>query len=105
MWIGLAIGLLIGGAQLAKAFPRRHEPEPANNRLKLPLMSFLALACAGIAALGIAAVLSIVLAAVCAVEVGFVLAGRNPWWMQSPLDKRAERRYASGQPRDLDPSP
>jgi hypothetical protein len=105
MWIGLVIGLMGGGAQLVKSFARRGEPEPPNNRLKLPFMSFLGLTCVGIAAFGVAPVLFVLLAVVCTVEVGFVLASRNPWWMQSPLDRRKGSRYSSGLPRDQDPSP
>jgi hypothetical protein len=29
------------------------------------------------------------------VEIGFVLAGRNPWWMQARLDRRRERRTST----------
>jgi len=46
-----------------------------------------------------------ILASLFAIQVGFVLAGRNPGWMQDSLDQRERLRYSSGQPRDLDPSP
>jgi hypothetical protein len=28
-------------------------------------------------------------------EIGFVLAGRNPWWMQGRLDRRREGRTSA----------
>jgi hypothetical protein len=46
-----------------------------------------------------------ILGSLLAVQVGFIPAGRNPWWMQDPIDKRERPRYSSGQPRDLGPSP
>ena len=36
------------------------------------------------------------------VEIGFILAGRNPWWMQGAMDKREYVRYTSLPPRDLE---
>jgi hypothetical protein len=29
------------------------------------------------------------------VEIGFVLAGRNPWWMQARIGRRRERRTST----------
>jgi hypothetical protein len=29
------------------------------------------------------------------VEISFVLAGRNPWWMQAHVDRRRERRTSA----------
>jgi hypothetical protein len=88
MWIGLGIGVLIGGGQLVKAFLSRHEPEPPNNRLKLPIMLLLLGGCIALAVSDEFPVLFAALALLIAVEIPFILAGRNPWWMQAPIDKR-----------------
>jgi Flp pilus assembly protein TadB len=104
MWIGIAIGLTIATPQLLKRFAHRHEPEPAHGRLKLPTTLLLLVVCVALAALGVEPVLLAILASLFAIQVGFILAGRNPWWMQDSLDQRERPRYSSGQPRDLDPS-
>jgi Flp pilus assembly protein TadB len=105
MWIGFAIGLAIGTPQLLKRFARRHEPEPRHGRLKLPVTLLLLAACVALAALGVEPLLLAILASLFAIQVGFILAGRNPWWMQDSLDQRERPRYTTDPPRDLDPSP
>lgn len=104
MWIGLAIGAFIGTAQGIKTFRTRHEPEPPNSRLKLPFFMLCFGVLVAFAVGGTSTVVFSVLATVCAVEIGFILAGRNPWWMQAPIDKREYARYQSAPPHDLDPS-
>lgn len=103
MWIGIAIGLAIGSPQLVKRFARRRGPEPPHGRFKLPVTLLLLGASVALAALGQEPLLFTVLALLFTVQVGFILAGRNPWWIQSWLDEREPPRYSSGQPRDLDP--
>jgi hypothetical protein len=105
MWIGLTIGGVIGAIQLAKAFERRHEPEPPHSRAKLPVTLVLLACTVALAVLGEQPILFAVLALILAVQLGFILAGRNPWWMQGRLDSRTEPRRFSAPPRDLDPHP
>lgn len=88
MWIGLVIGGLVGGAQTVKAFARRHEPEPPNSRLKLPIMLLFLGGCIALGASGDFPVLFAAVALLIAIEIAFILAGRNPWWMQGAIDKR-----------------
>ena len=102
MWIGLAIGALIGMGQLVSSFRARHAPEPSNSRLKLPIMILLLGGCVAVAITHTSPVLFSILAAVIAVQIGFVLAGRNPWWMQAAIDKREYGHYTSPPPRNLD---
>jgi hypothetical protein len=104
MWIGIAIGLAISTPQLVKRFAKRHEPEPANGPLKLPATLLLLAASVALAALGEEPLLFTILALLLALQVAFILAGRNPWWTQSWFDEREPPRYSSGQPHDLDPS-
>jgi len=87
MLVGVVVGLIAGGIGLARSFPGRHAPEPPNNRWKLPVMTFMAALCGVLAFTGPWPIVWALLAAICLVEVRFVLAGRNPWWMQSPLDR------------------
>jgi hypothetical protein len=101
MWIGLTIGVLAGIVQGINNFRCRRDPEPPNSKLKLPLMLLLLAACVAPAVTGTSPIVFFVLAAVCTVEVGFILVGRNPWWMQGPMDKREYVRYQSAPPRDL----
>jgi hypothetical protein len=105
MWLGIAIGLAIGTPELVKRLARRHEPEPPHSRLKLPATLLLLVVCVALAALGEEPLLLAILASLFAIQVGFILAGRNPWRMQGWLDERERPRYSSGPPRDLDPSP
>jgi hypothetical protein len=95
MWIGLAVGVLVGSAQAIKSFRSPHDPEPPNSRIKLPFMLLLLAVCIAFAANGVGPIAFSVLAAVCATEVCFILAGRNPWWTQAPMDKREYVRYKS----------
>ena len=105
MWIGLTVGVIAAIVQGSYNFSRfRGDPEPPNSRLKLPLMLLLLAVCIALAASGLSPIVLSILAVICAVEVGFILAGRNPWWMQAPTDKREHVRYQSAPPRDLDPS-
>jgi hypothetical protein len=104
MWFALGVTVLVGGAQLIKSFRTRHQPEPPNNRLKLPTMLIGIVSSVALIVDGTWTVLFAVCGVLCALEAGFVLAGRNPWWMQAPLDRKAYERYRTGPPRDLDPS-
>lgn len=89
---GLVIGTVIAVVRLSQAFRKRHEPEPANNRWKLPLLILMTAACVVFTVAGLSPVVWAALAMVLLIEIGFVLAGRNPWWMQGPLDHRARDR-------------
>jgi hypothetical protein len=102
MWIVMAIVGLLSVAQLIKSFGTRHAPEPPNSRLKLPCMALLLAGCVGLAIDGSSPVLFSILGALVLVEIGFILAGRNPWWMQGAMDKREYVRYTSLPPRDLE---
>jgi hypothetical protein len=104
MWIGLTIGTVAGIAQGINNFRFCGGPEPPNSKLKLPFMLLLLGICIAFAAIGVGPIIFSVLAGVCAIEVCFILAGRNPWWMQAPIDRREYVRYQSAPPRDLDPS-
>jgi hypothetical protein len=103
MWIGLTIGVIGAIVRGGYNFRFRGDPEPANSRIKLPFMLLLVAACIALAASGTEAIVFSILAAILVVQCGFVLAGRNPWWMQGALDRRAVR-YQSAPPHDLDPS-
>lgn len=92
MWIGLVIGSLFAVATWSRAFPRRHEPEPPNSRLKGPVSALLIVACAVLAFVGPWPVVWAALALWGSVQLGFVLAGRNPWWMQGWRELRAMER-------------
>ena len=105
MWLGIAVGLTITTPQLVKRFARRHEPEPPHGRFKLPATLLLLGASVALTALGDEPLFFAILASLFAIQVGFILAGRNPWWMQGWLDERERPQYSSGPPRDLDPSP
>jgi hypothetical protein len=89
--IGLIIGTIFAVVGLSQSFPKRHAPEPPNSRWKLPLLILLAVTCVAFAVVGPWPVVWAALAVVLLVEIGFVLAGRNPWWMQGRLDRRGER--------------
>jgi hypothetical protein len=102
MWIGIAITGIVSATQLVKSFRIRHQPEPPNSRLKLPFMILLLAGCAWLVVAGTAPVLFSILAAVVVVGIGFILSGRNPWWMQGAIDKRERVRYTSLPPRDLE---
>jgi hypothetical protein len=104
MWFALGVTVIVGGALMIKSFRSRHEPEPSNNRLKLPTMLICFAASVMFVVVGIETVLFTICGVLSALEAGFVMAGRNPWWMQAPLDKKADERYQAGPPRDLDPS-
>jgi hypothetical protein len=101
MWISLVTVCVITTAQLAKSFSARHEPEPPNSRLKLPFCALALAGCVALAVVGIEPVLFSLAAAILVVQIGFVLAGRNPWWMRAAIDKREYVRY-SAPPRDLE---
>jgi hypothetical protein len=93
--------MLIGMAQLVKSFRMRHEPEPPNSRLKLPIMVLMLCGCIALVIVSTSSVLFSILAVVAVVEIGFIVVGRNPWWMQAAIDKREYVRYSSP-PRDLE---
>lgn len=90
--------------QLAKAFGMRHEPEPPNSRLKLPMLLVVLAVCVALAVTGAGAqaIVFIVLGAIVVVQIGYVQAGRNPWWMQDA--KRERTRYTAVPPRDIEPN-
>jgi hypothetical protein len=91
MLIGLIIGAIFALVGLSQSFPSRHAPEPPNSRWKLPSLILMAVTCVAFAVVGPWPVVWVALAVVLLVEIGFVLAGRNPWWMQGRLDRRGER--------------
>jgi hypothetical protein len=91
MLIGLVIGTIFGVVGLSQAFPKRHAPEPPNSRWKLPSLILMAVICVAFAVVGSWPVVWAALTVGLLVEIGFVLAGRNPWWMQGRLDRRDER--------------
>jgi hypothetical protein len=85
--IGLVIGAVLAVPQLVRSYRLRDRPEPPNRRLKLPVMVLLLGGCLALAISGIGTVVLSIFGVVAAVEIGFILAGRNPWWMQSPHDR------------------
>jgi NhaP-type Na+/H+ or K+/H+ antiporter len=85
--IGVIIGVLLAVPQLVRSYRLRDQPEPPNCRSKLPVMLFLLAACVGLAISGTAVVAVSIGGVLAGLEVGFILAGRNPWWMQSPRDR------------------
>jgi sterol desaturase/sphingolipid hydroxylase (fatty acid hydroxylase superfamily) len=89
MLIGLVIGTIFAVVGLSQSFPRRHEPEPPNSRWKLPSLILIVVTRVTFAVAGPWPVVWVALAVVLLVEIGYVLAGRNPWWMQG--DRRGER--------------
>ena len=91
MLTGLVIGTIVAVVGLSQSFPRRHEPEPPNSRWKLPSLIFMAAMCVAFAVVGPWPLFWAALGVGILVEIGFVLAGRNPWWMQGRLDRRRER--------------
>jgi len=91
MLTGVVIGAIVAAIGLSQSFPRRHEPEPPNSRWKLLLLIVMVAICIVFATVGRWPVLWAALVVVLFVEIGFVLVGRNPWWMQSPLDRRRQR--------------
>jgi hypothetical protein len=88
---GLVIGTIIAVVGLSQSFTRRHEPEPPNSRWKLPSLILTAAACVAFMLAGPWPVVWAALFIVLLVEIGFVLSGRNPWWMQGRLDWRRQR--------------
>jgi fatty acid desaturase len=86
MLIGAVIGTIFALIGLARSFPRRHEPELANSRWKLPVLIVMVAACLAFIIAGPWPGFWAALLAMLLVEIGFVIAGRNPWWMQSSLE-------------------
>lgn len=95
MWTGVVIGAACSIAQLAYSYPKRHEPEPPNNALKLPVTVIVAAGCIAIAVAGIWPVAFALLAVVLAVQIPFILRKRNPWWMQAAIDRQKQPRQRS----------
>lgn len=95
MLTGAIIGAIAAAVGLLRAFPKRHEPEPPNSRWKLPLLVFIVAICLVFMIFGPWPVFWAILAGLFLVEVGFVLAGRNPWWMQGNLDRRLKHQDVS----------
>ena len=83
MLTGLVIGAIVAVVGLSQSFSRRDEPEPPNSRWKLPLLILMAATCIAFAVAGPWPAVWAALVVVLLVEIGFVLAGRNPWWMQA----------------------
>lgn len=94
MLIGLVIGTIVAVVGLSQSFPRRHEPEPPNSRWKLPSLILMAATCVAFMVVGPWPVVWAALFIVLFVEIGFVLCGRNPWWMQGRPDWRRQRPIA-----------
>lgn len=92
METGVVIGAIFGGVfGFARTFPRRHDPEPPNARWKLPMLVVLTAICVVLAVISSSVISSLfgaVLAASFVVQIGLVLAGRNPWWMQIRWERR-----------------
>jgi hypothetical protein len=64
-----------------------------NNRFKLPFFALCAAVFAAMLVTGSEVVIAVPLLAVSVVCIGVILSGRNPRWMQSPLDRwEAKRR-------------
>ena len=91
MLTGLVIGTIVAVVGLSRSFPGRREPEPPNSRWKLPSLVVMAATCVAFTVAGPWPVVWATLVIVLLVEIGFVLAGRNPWWMRSGLDWRRQR--------------
>jgi len=91
MLTGLVIGTIVAVVGLSQSFTRRHEPEPPNSRWKLPSLIVMGATCVVFTVAGPWPVVWAALVLVLLVEIGFVLAGRNPWWMQDRLDWRRQR--------------
>jgi hypothetical protein len=95
MLIGVVIGSVVAAVGLSQSFPKRHEPEPPNGRWKLPSLLVMTVIGVAFAAAGTWPAFWTVLVVLLLVEIGFVLAGRNPWWMQAHVDRRRERRTSA----------
>jgi len=91
MLVGLVIGTIVALVGLWQSFPKRHAPEPPNSRWKLPSLILMVVMCVVFAVVGPWPVVWAALAVALLVEIGFGLAGRNPWWMQGRLDRRGKR--------------
>lgn len=91
MLIGAAVGAIVAAVGLSQSFPRRHEPEPPNSRWKLPSLLVMTVIGLIFAVAGTWLAFWAALIVLLLVEIGFVLAGRNPWWTQAHLDRRGER--------------
>jgi hypothetical protein len=87
MVVGIVIGVFFGVWLLAYAFPRRHEPAPPNNPLKLPLGLLSFALCVVFVVKGVDSWLFIPLGVLAAGSAVPVLSGRNPWWTQAPADR------------------
>ncbi|HUN78030.1 MAG TPA: hypothetical protein VMU32_03840 [Solirubrobacteraceae bacterium] len=90
MLTGVIIGGIVAGVGLLRLYPKRHEPEPPNSRWKLPFLIVMVAICVVFTIVGQWPILWAALAVVIFVQIGFVLIGRNPWWMQTSLDRRRE---------------
>jgi peptidoglycan/LPS O-acetylase OafA/YrhL len=95
MLTGVVIGSVVAAIGLFQSFQRRHEPEPPNSRWKLPSLIVMTVIGVVFAVSGTWPVLWAALVVVLLAEIGFVLAGRNPWWMQGRLDRRREGRTSA----------
>jgi len=68
-----------------------------NHRFKLPFFLLCAAAFTVLLVVGQSVVIAAVLLAISVVCIVVILSGRNPRWLQSPLDRwEAERRRRSG---------
>jgi amino acid transporter len=95
MLTGVVIGLVVAAIGLFQSFPKRHEPEPPNSRWKLPSLIVMTVIGVVFAAVGTWPAFWTALVVLLLAEIGFVLAGRNPWWMQAHVDRRRERRTSA----------
>lgn len=91
----LLFAVIGSGVGLASSWPRRQEDLP-NSPFKLPFFVLCVLVGAVLLVSGTAVILMSIGCAIGLVEVGMIVAGRNPWWMQSPLDRRWAKRHSPG---------
>jgi hypothetical protein len=88
--IGFVIAVLFAVPQSVRSYRLRDQPEPPNRRVKLPVVLVALAVCVAFVISGIG-IVALLIFSICGVflvaQIGFILAGRNPWWMQSRLDR------------------
>ncbi|MGO9322773.1 MAG: hypothetical protein ACLQBY_18490 [Solirubrobacteraceae bacterium] len=92
MTVSMGLVFCIAMAFLVFNARYRGQPEPPNNRIKLPLVLLETAFFAVLVSKGEHVVLSSILIVVGIVTAGFILAGRNPWWLQGSADRWMLRR-------------
>jgi amino acid transporter len=88
----LLLPAIIGTVTLVYNFRKRHEPEPPNNPLKLPITIVALLICLGFVIAGKLPILFGLLAVGLLPQLVFMAKGRNPWWMQALMDRQKQPR-------------